>query len=82
MNKDEFREMERLYNAWLQQHPKGDHNYKSFSHMRRSVEFAKHYHAMQVKNLAVVMEEPVCHICDTPYCFDAKSHIYTRQCDC
>ena len=28
------------------------------------------------------VSNPVCHICDTPYSFDDKNHIYTRQCDC
>ena len=42
MKEEEFRAMENKYNSWLARHPKRDHNYKSFSHMRRSVEFAKH----------------------------------------
>jgi hypothetical protein len=42
MKVEEFRAMENKYNAWLEKHPKGDHNYKSFSHMRRSVEFANY----------------------------------------
>lgn len=49
MTKEEFRSMEQEYNRWLAKHPKGDHNYKSFSHMRRSIEFAKHYSDKQVK---------------------------------
>lgn len=51
ISKEEFREIEKQYNVWLSKHPKGDHNYKSFSHMRRSIEFAKHYHHEQVENL-------------------------------
>ena len=47
MKKEEFRLMEREYNAWLYKHPKGEHNYKSFSHMRRSLEFAKHWNEKQ-----------------------------------
>ena len=43
ISKQEFKKIERQYDTWLYRHPKGDHNYKSFSHMRRSIEFAKHY---------------------------------------
>jgi len=52
MNKEEFRILERKYNLWLSKHPKGDYNYKSFSHMRRSVEFAKAYADEQNEGLA------------------------------
>lgn len=43
ISKEEFKRIEKKYNLWLCKHPKGDLNYKAFSHMRRSVEFAKHY---------------------------------------
>lgn len=49
MRKEKFREMEKIYNLWLYQHPKGDHNYKSFTHMRRTLEFAEFY-ANKIKN--------------------------------
>jgi hypothetical protein len=51
--KEDFRIMEREYNTWLSKHPKGSHNYKSFSHMRRSIEFAKYYNDKQVKKLII-----------------------------
>ena len=36
-----------------------------------------------VRNLPIqLVSNPVCHICDTPYSFDKKKHIYTRECDC
>ena len=47
MEKEEFKLMEKEYNTWLYKHPKGDHNYKSFSHMRRSLEFAKYWNQKQ-----------------------------------
>ena len=50
MDKEEFKLMEREYNTWLAKHPKGDHNYKSFSHMRRSIEFAKYWNEKQKKD--------------------------------
>ena len=43
LTKEEFKALEKEYNLWLSKHPKGDHNYKSFTHMRRSLEFATHY---------------------------------------
>jgi len=48
MKPDEFKIIEKEYNLWLRQHPKGDHNYKSFSHMRRSLEFAKYYNEKKI----------------------------------
>jgi hypothetical protein len=51
MEKKEFKLMEKEYNTWLYKHPKGDHNYKSFSHMRRSLEFAKYWNEKQNKSL-------------------------------
>ena len=51
MEKEEFKLMEREYNMWLAKHPKGDHNYKSFSHMRRSLEFAKYWNEKENKRL-------------------------------
>ena len=51
ISKEEFSEIEKLYNEWLARHPKGDYNYKSFSHMRRSIEFAKYYKELCIKNL-------------------------------
>jgi guanylate kinase len=53
VSKEEFKKVESLYNTWLYKHPKGDHNYKSFSHMRRSIEFAKYYSQKIVKNLSI-----------------------------
>jgi len=52
MSKAEFKEMEKEYNIWLHKHPKGDHSYKSFSHMRRSLEFAKYYHQSRVNAIS------------------------------
>jgi hypothetical protein len=48
MKAEKFKTMEKVYNLWLAKHPKGDHNYKSFSHMRRSIEFAEHWHKLNV----------------------------------
>ena len=48
MTKEEFRLMEREYVIWLDKHPKGDYSYRSFSHMRRTLEFAKHWNEKQI----------------------------------
>lgn len=63
ISKEDFRIMEREYDTWLAKHPKGDHNYKSFSHMRRSIEFAKYYNDKQVKKLTIpVVRKCTCEI--------------------
>jgi hypothetical protein len=49
--KEEFTQIEKQYNAWLEKHPKGDENYKYFTHMRRTIEFAKHYSEKQIQKL-------------------------------
>lgn len=53
ITKEEFTQIEKQYNAWLAKHPKGDENYKYFTHMRRTVEFAKHYSQKQIKKLNI-----------------------------
>ena len=51
VSKEEFKKIEKQYNIWLAKHPKGDYNYKAFSHMRRVVEFAKYYHQSESDKL-------------------------------
>jgi len=40
---EELREMDKEYDLWWQAHKKFGHSYKSFSHRKRSLEFAKYW---------------------------------------
>jgi hypothetical protein len=79
ISKEEFKEIEKQYNSWLYKHPKGDHNYKSFSHMRRSIEFAKYYSGNLVKKLTIpVVVVPKGTLCDkkqSPYDIDSNTYV-------
>ena len=49
MKKEEFRLLEKEYNVWIDQHPKKGHSYVSWSHMKRTLEFAKYYNEKQLQ---------------------------------
>jgi hypothetical protein len=60
MTKEEFKEMERVYLQWLHEHPKGDYSYKAFSHMSRTLEFAKYWSKLhQPTVISSVCEHPL-----------------------
>jgi hypothetical protein len=48
MTKEEFKILEIEYNKWLRKHPKGDQNYSSFSHMRRTLEFSCYFRNQRI----------------------------------
>jgi len=43
MKAEEIEKMDKAYDLWWQAHDKFGHSYKSFSHRKRSLEFAKHW---------------------------------------
>lgn len=51
MNKEEYKVIEREYSIWLSNHPKRDYSYKAFSHLSRTIEFAKYYNEKKSEKL-------------------------------
>lgn len=51
MTKQEYAKMNKEYRAWIHEQIKGEQNYRDFSYVTRTLEFAKHWNQLQLKKI-------------------------------